>query len=697
MNHDTSSDTAPEHTQNETSLIKKPWYQRKRIILPLLIATPVVAAGFWFSTVFSKSNISGNASPVDIAQPDAWVHSQNLSELPRDLLTVPLIKDVLTEDFLYFYDTDEDWLSLKGSMRRISFEHELKWQDNLLQSMAQSPADIYLWRDSSSALRYWAIGVERKDLTAVAQQLAQIKLNADKQLSQIGTVKVDGDVVPVLQMKLSTRRTMVLAAHANRMALISDVAMLGDGKGELSGAAEKMLKQILSSNVKDQRAIASDLVSSDNENSTQSSALSNRFFAQGYGAIMPHVQGLRFDYDGSAWRSQARLAPETSQPDAQIWQQVPNNAAWCVATTIDWAQVQKSLDGVDALTQKPNLSAVFQPTGAACWYADASSSVTQPLLIGQLNAPSDKNPASAQALNELFNWAVSTNKTYLTDVRKAARALRKAQNQLSALESEQKSLEKEAKIFNQNAWAQRKKIHKADMADFEKQMAQEESNASAELLPQIKQRNQETLKYYESELESINKEPDEYAKGYKEDLAKNASKQSETRALVAKLSDALKSEQARAREQSGPSFALNSKSLNGMTVLSRTLPITERTNPAMAFATAGSGAVYFSLDAALVERGVAVSAKTHPNLFESVPAMQVAGQIPYFYFNPSKFSTAFMQEGHKALPIKSKGKLRSAFDYHMGSRMSALSAHGEMTATMNQSDKSGWQILNWQK
>lgn len=172
MNHDTSSDTAPEHTQNETSLIKKPWYQRKRIILPLLIATPVVAAGFWFSTVFSKSNISGNASPVDIAQPDAWVHSQNLSELPRDLLTVPLIKDVLTEDFLYFYDTDEDWLSLKGSMRRISFEHELKWQDNLLQSMAQSPADIYLWRDSSSALRYWAIGVERKDLTAVAQQLA---------------------------------------------------------------------------------------------------------------------------------------------------------------------------------------------------------------------------------------------------------------------------------------------------------------------------------------------------------------------------------------------------------------------------------------------------------------------------------------------------------------------------------------------
>lgn len=687
--HETSLETP------QISLPKRPWYRRRRLVLPLLIATPAVAAGLWFGNVFSTSSISGQNTLVELSRPDAWIHSQNLSQLPRDLLTVPLIKDVLTEDFLYFYDTDEDWLSLKGSMRRISFEHELNWQDTLVQSMAQSPADIYLWRDSSSALRYWAIGVERKGLTSVVQQLAQIKLNADKQLSQIGSVKVDGDEVPVLQMKLSPRRTMALAAHGDRLALVSDVAMLSNGEGKLSNTAGQLLEKMLADDEGERREIANDLVTTNQEKTTQSIALSHRFFAQGYGAVMPHVQALRFDYDGSAWRSQAYLAESTSAPDAQIWQQVPSNAAWCVATTIDWSQVQKSLEVADLLKDKPNLSTVFKPTGAACWYADESSSVTKPLLVGLLNEPSDKNTDTAKTMNDLFNWTVSTNKTYLADVRQAAKSLRKANNQLATLKSAQTNLEKEAKAFNRKSWETRKKELKADISAFKKQMEQEEDNASSELLPQIKERNQETLTSYQNELESLENEPDEYKKRFEESLAKNKTQQDEASELIAKLTDALKAEQSSARDKSAPSFALDVKNQNGMTIISRKMPISKTTNPTMAFAS--DGAVYFSLDAALVQRGVAVFAKAYPNLSEAVPSMQVAGQTPYFYLNPAKFSTLFMQEGHKALPMKTKGKLRSAFDFHMTSRMMALAAHAEMTATMDSASKAGWQSLNWQK
>jgi hypothetical protein len=295
----------------------------------------------------------------------------------------------------------------------------------------------------------------------------------------------------------------------------------------------------------------------------------------------------------------------------------------------------------------------------------------------------------------LFDWAVSTNKKYLADVRQAAKTLRNATNQLASLKSEQKNLEKEAKAFNRKDWEVRKKTLKADIAAFKKQMTQEEDNASPELLPKIKERNQEYLTSYKNDLESLENAPNEYSKRFEESLDKNKTRQNETNELIAKLTDALKEEQSNARDQSAPSFALDVKTQNGMTIISRKMPIGNTTNPTMAFASGGE--VYFSLDAALVQRGVAVFAKTYPNLSEAVPSIQVAGQTPYFYLNPAKFSTLFMQEGHKALPIKTKGKLRSAFDYHMTTRMTALATHGEMTATMDKAAKAGWQSLNWQK
>lgn len=680
-------------------LKSKPWHRRHWLILLLLIALPVILATLWFSHVFSTSSISSQRILIDAARPDAWIRSQNLSQLPRDMLTVPLIKDVLTEDFLYFYDTDEDRLSLNGSMRRISFEHQLNWKDNLLQSLAQSPADIYLWRDSSGALGYWAIGIERNGLKGVAQQIAKIKLNMDKQLSQIGSIKVDGDKVSVLQIKLSPRRTMVFAVHGERLALVSDVGMLRDEQGKLSSAAENLLEGILSDNEKTRHKIAPDLITADTEGITQSIALSSRFFAQGYAAVIPQVQGLSFDYDGKIWNSQVNLAENIPASDLQIWQQIPSNAAWCVATTINWEQVQKSLDPIKNFKTTPDLTTLFKPTGAACWYADKSSSVTKPLLIAQLNELSDKNTDKnidkTETLSELFNWAVSTNKAYLADVRLAANLLRKENKNLTNLKLGQESLEKEMDNFDKDDWNQRKKNLKADITALKKQMKQEENNSSSELTQSRKEQNKEDLISYNKDLEDLEAEPAKHREYYQKRLAENRVEKNKSEASILRLTDALAIEQNKARQNSAPAFALNLKSQNGVTLISRKMSISKKTNPELAFTS--NGAVYFSFDAALVQRGIEVYSKTYPNLYEATPSMQLAGQTPYFYLNPAQFSALFMQEGHKALPIESQGKLRSAFDFHLTSRLAALATHPKMTATVNRDSKAGWQPLNWQK
>ena len=240
-----------------------------------------------------------------------WVHSQNLSLLPRDLLQVPLLKTLLTEDFVYFYAEDEDWLSLQGAMRRISFEHALNWSDTLLKNIAEAPADIYMWHDDSHALRYWALSLERDQLSAVAQKLATLKLTADKQLQQIGSVRIAGTSVPVLQLSLSSRRQMVLAAHQNRLVLLSDIDMVSHADNELDDQTAKLISRLLSEDAKVRAEVIAEWQVTANaqpvHKSKQTILVSNRLFAQGYAPFVPYLGALRFDFDGKQWQTQANI------------------------------------------------------------------------------------------------------------------------------------------------------------------------------------------------------------------------------------------------------------------------------------------------------------------------------------------------------------------------------------------------------
>ncbi len=115
-------------------------------MVPLLVA----GAAFAFYKL-RVPTLNTQQNPIVLAQPDVWVHSQNFALLPHDLLQVPMLKALLTEDFVYFYAQDQDWLSLQGAMRRISFEHELNWTDSVIKNIADAPADIYMWHDDSRA------------------------------------------------------------------------------------------------------------------------------------------------------------------------------------------------------------------------------------------------------------------------------------------------------------------------------------------------------------------------------------------------------------------------------------------------------------------------------------------------------------------------------------------------------------------
>ena len=327
------------------------------------------------------------------------------------------------------------------------------------------------------ALRYWALSLERDQFTTIAQKLATLKLTADKQLHEIGTINMDGDTVPVLQVSLSPRRQMVLASHKNRMVLLSDVVMASLEGEELDNQAEALIKRLLADDAATRAQVVSEWQVSNKANSVieskQTVLLSNRLFAQGYAAFVPSLRALRFDYDGKTWQTQANIIPTAFDP--KIWTHLPANAAFCVSTPIDWGQMQKALDGAKALGNAPKLTAELASTGAVCWYAEEGDDISQPLFV----ALRQSGKSAPDPFASLFDWGVATNQDYLKEVLALSRQKRNLNSQLESAqynleqarqEKVDPNLDKEQKVAEEAAIDARKVAAKAAVEVVEKEL-----------------------------------------------------------------------------------------------------------------------------------------------------------------------------------------------------------------------------------
>jgi uncharacterized protein YfaA (DUF2138 family) len=586
-----------------------------------------------------------NQAEINLGVPDVWIHSQNLALLPHDLLQVPPLKSILTEDFLYFYQQDADWLSLQGALRRLSFEHDLQLSDSLLKNIASAPTDVYFWHDGSHALRYWAVSIERDQLLTLAQKLAQLKLVADKQITEVGRVTVDGNDMPVFTVALSAQRSMAVVANGKRLALFSDSAMLTRDSGELDPHAAQLVSSLLSSQANERKPlVGGDQAPIITTQQPQTIWLSNRFYAQGYAAFLPDVQALRFDYDGSHWLGQANVRHVAT--DSHLWAQLPAYAASCLSTSIDWTQVEAALTAakapVDDLIKDKELEGL-SPTGAVCWYSDAQDDIAQPLFVA---LRTDHSTSKPQEMRALFDWGIAHNRDYeapILELKAQKRALVAQANQLT---DDLKKLKKDRRHVSKKTSSDSKVVD--ELKSYDDQIL-DKQNQLAQLATQ---RDELT-----SQLKTMEKE----------------------------LDPAMQTAQA-----------LTTQQLGSFTILSRTQPIVSNANPALAF---NDHVLYFSPSPDLVMRAVNVANKRYPNLQEQAQIIDPQ-QNTLLYVNPAKLAKLLTQTGHRALPQKTSRRLRDAFDYHMPPRMSALAQEKPFVISVSppsvlQRDALHWQPLTW--
>lgn len=378
-----------------------PLLKKKIILLSSVLALfGAVAAGMHWIPAMGKPKAT--VFRLDVSAPDAMLLSQNLSQLPRDLLAVPLLRDTLTEDFVFYYEQNEDRLGLSGSLKRLAFEHEVTLGDQLVDAMLQQPAEVALWKGPGGKLDHWLLAVRRGG-TARLMEIALKLAGKDEQLQKAGSVDLEGGELQVYVLNYGRARQLFFTARGERLLAATDGQLLL-GSAEENGQERERRLQLLGELIKPDAA-ANPFVKEfrlDPAAARHSVMLTSRYLSFGYGQLFRGMNALRFDFGEGRWSTWGQLDAtrvKAAELDARaLWAKAPTGAALCGSVPMNW---QRLNDTLAELTGDSGASSAFssslQVPVAVCWYA--SSHYYAPLFI----AGGDPSHLSNDYLQKLFD------------------------------------------------------------------------------------------------------------------------------------------------------------------------------------------------------------------------------------------------------------------------------------------------------
>jgi uncharacterized protein YfaA (DUF2138 family) len=362
---------------------------------------------------------------VDLGAPDAYIATPALSRLPRDLVNAPLARELLTEDFAFYYEEHEDRLAIHGALKRIAYEHDVTLTDRLLEIALEEPAEVALWKDAKGAPRYWLIAMTRGVLARALQQAVQLGAD-DAQFRVLGELPDATGASPVYTLSLSSRRTLAFVSRGNRVVVLSDPGLLFDAQHNVDDAAAKTVTALLSGDAAEQalyrRHFGLSQIGPGHVLVADSSLLSF-----GYRHFFPGLRALRLDVptDGGAPSMQLRVGDSGTLPShasAQaLWTGMPMGAAACAWLPVDWTRARDLLERIApaSAAAAPASAPATSPAGAKadwirfashldgpaaiCWYA--RSQFQTPLLVARTRSDAPAQEVD-EALARIADWLI---------------------------------------------------------------------------------------------------------------------------------------------------------------------------------------------------------------------------------------------------------------------------------------------------
>jgi uncharacterized protein YfaA (DUF2138 family) len=387
MSVNMSDNTIPPAASPATAPAAKPPRRWPALVIGLCLVAGVAGGLGWFLHKPKAPPAQLASDKLGMSRPDGLLETHSLSQLPKDLLAVPFLKETLTEDFVFYYEAHADRLGLIGSLRRIIYEHDLKLQDSLIEQLFDQPADVALWRGADGRLKDFLLVMDRGGLAKVLEPLAKVALD-DSQLSKLGEVKVGADAVTLYQLNYNASKSLVFASHGDKLVVLSNPAKLYDPDNgaleETGSVSTKAIAALLNGDKLFPEAFGLPPRAPEVK---QRLSVNSSVLAMGYQRFIPNFAGLRFDMDDKGWHSFLAMDELDNQPDFDfkpIWQAMPMGASACVALPLA-AEQQKPLLVKLGAEESVAQALTEHMAGAAglCWYAD--SRLYTPLLVASLN------------------------------------------------------------------------------------------------------------------------------------------------------------------------------------------------------------------------------------------------------------------------------------------------------------------------
>jgi uncharacterized protein YfaA (DUF2138 family) len=376
-----------------------------------MAAMALIAGGLVFATIgWARFGGQINALGVDLTQPQAYVVTTALSKLPRDLIKAPIAREVLTEDFAFYYEDHEDRLGLNGALKRIAFEHDSHLGDKLIELALDQPAEVAWWADAKGAPRYWLMAMTRGVLARTLQSMASIAAQ-DRQLSVIDSIRINGTNERVYALTISPRRTLAFVSHGERLVVLSDPGLLFDEQRHADPASRDVIAKLLSGVTETQMVYRRHFGLPDSV-SGHTVVADARLLSFGYQHFFPGVKAMRFDFasGGTSMNSLLRVGKAADVSSAAavhaLWSALPDNPAACMLVPADWSVAsatvanapRQPMNDADKAAWKAMMAQLDGPA-AVCWYA--RSQLQTPLLVAQLKA---KDTDVHLALDALSRW-----------------------------------------------------------------------------------------------------------------------------------------------------------------------------------------------------------------------------------------------------------------------------------------------------
>lgn len=335
-----------------------------------LAITIVAVASRWIP---GATGTTATRFKLDVSAPDAVILSRNLAELPRDLLAVPLLRDTLTEDVVFYYEQNEERLSLSGTLKRLAFEHEVSLSDELVGSLLQQPAEVALWKGQGGRLDHWLLAVRRGGAARLAEAALKIA-GSDEQLQKAGSIELAEGELDVFVLHYARDRHLYFTARGDRLLAATDPQLLV-GTPDESSAQRKRRLELVTDLIKPDPA-ANPYVRQFRLQpglAQHSVTVTTRYLSFGYGQLFRGVNALRFEFGQGKWSTWGQIDGTRIQPKQlnvrSQWQLMPGGAALCSSAPLNWEQVRGTLSELtDDEAAAERFAAGLDPAVAVCWY-----------------------------------------------------------------------------------------------------------------------------------------------------------------------------------------------------------------------------------------------------------------------------------------------------------------------------------------